>query len=629
MQRDGFQQYDLANRMNGTDGDLVQRVERKFLDTDKLRKRMDEDYDRWRLKPFTHKLLTGYETYTSNEPKTFVRKAIALLNSAQMSVICPQHNDPRGTRDDDNAKEQFARGNLKANDERLGRIGQIPLRPTMAFHTLARGWTTGRCTMAHYGKRVWAEATPWDPRDVAWEYGPEGLDWVCHRFAMMRSAAEREWRIPAGGKSQTEVLRGYDYYDAELNIVIIPGLQADPVKNLRHGTVDGYGDPVVPAWCFANPMQPFIISSASSVGAGQLGDDMADYGESIFAENRQVWDTHNFNMSILKNLTGRSLKPVFGVKSALGIRLIDGDPFKTGTEIPLAEGEEFIIYDLLKAAPDMLPYMSVAQGEMQRGSFPVIFHGELPATISGHMGLILKSGPADKVMAAASAMELALKTITNIWCDQFVTGAFGNSMRLSGVGGNRKWFVANIESNMLRDLPALEITLKPQLPEDDAGKVQQALMMRKPGPTGLPLLSEYSLREDVLQRENSDQDMDMILQEMAAVNPLVQAQRMTDALAKRGDEGAQYWAAHWQMLLLQAMQSGFLPPSLMGSPNTNGQSDGMSPEVAPNAVQGIAPPRPGVDTPGQAGPLVPPGTPRPGAQSRNGGGLRRSVGPIP
>lgn len=617
---------EVANRLKAPAGDIVQRVERVFMDTDTLRRRMDSDYDLWQLKPFTHPSLVGYEHYTSNEPKTFARKAIALLNGAQMTVRCPQDNDPRGVRDQDNAKEQFGIGNLKANDERLGKMGRIPLRPTMAFHTLIRGWTTGRHVMVKRGNRVWADGTPWDPRDVAWEYGAEGLVWICHRSAIRRGAAEREWRIDTLLGRPEEVITVYDYYDPELNTVIVPMLSGEPVKNIPHGAVDGYGESVVPAWCIPSQIQPLIQDANNASG---LEEALAHYGESIMAENRQVWATHNFNMSIMKNLAGRSLKPVFGIESEFGIALVEGDPFKMGAEIPLKTGEKLIIYDFLRSAPDLLPYMTVAQGEMQRGSFPVIMHGETPATISGFGMTVLKSGPADKVMAAAAAMELALKSITNAWCDQFTTGAFGTSLQMSGRGGNRKWFVASITPAMLRDLPSLEISLKPQLPEDNAGKIQQAIMLRQAGITGQPMLSDYNIREDVLERENSDQDLDAIMQEMAAINPLVQAQRMADALAKRGDEAAIYWQAQWQMLVLQAQAAGFLPPGLLPPPSRNGQGGGMNPETAPNAVLGNPPPTPGINTTSQSGALAPPGTPRPGAQSRNGGGYRRGVPPLP
>lgn len=614
-----------------TPQELIAKVEKKFIDTSKLRQRMDADYALWTLQPFNTEGLDGYKTYTSNEPKTFGRKAVALLASAVMAIRCPQNNDPRETRDQDNAKEQFAIGNFKANDERLVRMGGIPLRRAMSWHLLNRGWTAGRSVLRKHRGRTWADATPWDPRGVAWEYGADGLAWICHRTAVLRSVVEQEWGLERTDGADETVVTQYDYYDDTFNYVIVPDIRDTWIKRDRHSMVDGYGTPRVAAWCIANPLQPLVQDASFDSGAastGHLGDALADYGESIYAENRGTIANHNFNMSILKNLAERSLKPVFGIRSQSGVKLVEGDPFRAGAEIPLAEGEELIVYDFLKSAPDMMPYMQINQGEIQRGYFPVIMHGELPAPISGYMGTILKSGPADKVMAAAEAMQLALKQITNMWCDQFSAGGFG-SFELSGVGGNRKWFISTITPDQIQDLPELEVTLKPQLPEDDASKVQLANMLRQPGVTGHPLLSDYDIRENYLERQDSDRDQDAIWQELAVTkHPLALAHTFADALAKRGDERAQYYHAMWMQMILQMMQQGMMPPDLQapqqgpsGAPQ--GANGGFSPETLPNAAQGIPAPTPGINTPFQQGPLVPQGTPRPGAGSPNGNSLRR------
>ena len=601
--------------------DIIDKVERKILDTSRLRERMDDDYNLWNLRTYEG-MEAGYEVFTSNEPKTFARKAIAILGGASMTIRCPQNNDPREGREQDNAKEQFAIGNLKSNDERLVRMGMVPLRRAMSFHLLIRGYTAGRCVLSNREGRVWADATPWDPREVTWEYGSEGLAWMCRRYAVIRMAVEDEWKLPRSDKSmEDQVLMVYDYYDEEKNIVVIPDAKDTPVKNERHGMTDGYGIPRVPGWVIANPLQPPVqsvdMTTGGSFESSQMGDMLAEYGESIFSEDREIWETHNFNMSVMKNLVSRSLKPVFGIRSRDGVKLVEGDPFRSGAEIPLADGEELIVYDFLRSAPDLIPYMTVVQGEMQRGAFPVIMHGETPAAISGFAMSLLKSGPADKVLSAAEAEELAIKSITNMWCDQFVSGAFGQGgMQLSGQGGNRKWFVANITPDMIRELPELEITLRPQLPEDDAAKIQLANALRTPGPTGVPLMSDYDIRESYLDRQDSDQDMDTILQEMASMHPLVQAHRFADALAKRGDEGAQYWQAQWMQMVQQMMQQGLQIPDI--KPPEGASQPGFSPQVLPNAAQGIPGPTPGVDTPFQSGPMVPPGTPRPGALGPNG-----------
>ena len=362
----------------------------------------------------------------------------------------------------------------------------------------------------------------------------------------------------------------------------------------------------------------------------QLADSLVDYGESICVENRTIWDDNNFVMSVQKELVHRSLKPVFGIRSRDGVKLVENDPFKAGAEIPLREGEELIVYDFIRTASDTGAYLGLVNGEMQRGGFPVIMFGETPATISGFAMNTLKSGVGDKVLPDSNAISTALRQISNIWADHFVTGAFG-PLELSGQGRNRRWFSGTIQPMDIIDLPEVEINIVPQLPEDNAGKVQMAQSLRAPGPNGMPLQSDYRIREEVLQMQDSDLEMDAILQDMAMQDELVVAHRMTDALAKRGDEGAQYWQMNWMMAMMQKMmtlQQGGVPPPEIQPPQTeHGQSNGgFTPQVLPNAMQGMAPPIPGIGTPAQTGPLVEPGTPRPGAQN---GFLRAGVPPLP
>jgi hypothetical protein len=464
-----------------------------------------------------------------------------------------------------------------------------------------------------------------------WEFGDEGLLWICHKYYRMPLQIESGYpnvKFGAQHNKKNPVII-YDYYDDKRNTVIIPELQKGHVKNTRHG-LDR-----VPGWVVMSSLQPPIVRDAprggvgypTQIGSVQLADSLANYGESIFVENRAVWDDNNFVLSIQKELVHRSLKPVFGIESEMGIKLVEGDPFKAGAEIPLKVGEKLVVYDFIKAAGDIGPYSGLINGQMQRGGFPVIMFGETPATISGFAMNTLKSGVGDKVLPDSQAVSTALRQIANIWSDHFQTGAFG-SLELSGVGRNRRWFSGLITPEDVIDLPEVEITLTPQLPEDNASKVAIAQQLRTPGVNGQPLKSDYRIREEDLQMQDSDLEMDAILQEVAGQDPLVKAQRMTDALAKRGDEGAQWWHIQFQVLAKQMMdmvlQAGLTPEQMTNVPNTNegNNNPGFDPTVLPNAGQGIAPPTPGIDTPFQTAPNQLPGTPR-------NGNLRNGVPPIP
>lgn len=626
--------------------DIVEKVDQKETDTQKLRTRWSVDYEKyWLLDEFAPSELQGYETHTSNDSRTMARKHISILSGAAMTVQTPQENDDRSTRDKDNAKERFALGNFRANDARLALIGQQALRTHMSFSTPVFGHTMGRALLMKNNGRSWADATPWDPKETMWEFGHAGLLWICHKYYRMPEDIEQEYHIRFGSdQNKRDPVLVYDYYDTRHNTFIVPtlrGTRGDLIKHTRHGLEDR-----VPGWVAMSSLQPQIVRTGVGGAGGpgsmysptmmnvQLADATANYGESMFAENRTIWDDNNFVLSIQKELVHRSLKPVFGITSRDGIKLIEGDPFKAGAEIPLKDGETLIVYDFIKAAGDTGPYQALVNGQMQRGGFPVIMFGETPATISGFAMNTLKSGVSDRVLPDSQAISSALRQISNIWADHFVGGGFG-SLELSGLGRNRRWFSGSINPTDIVDLPELEIMLRPQLPQDNATKVAQAQQLRQPGPGGTPLMSDYRIREEVLEMQDSDLEMDAIFEEMAVQNPLVMAQRMTDALAKRGDEhGAKAWMIQFEVTMKQfiqtALQAGVTPDMLQApAPNTNQSSatSAIGPEVIPNAVLGILPPTPGIQTPGQAGPLVAPGTPRPGAQAN--GNLRQGIPPIP
>jgi len=607
------------NGLIGKAAELVEMVNQKELDSSRLHERMDKDYDLWKGTRYTPKELTGFHTYTSNDPRTLARKGISLLSGASMTVRVLQGNDDRGSREQDNKKEQFIRGNFRANDARLTISGNIPLRSFMSSSIVLRGFTTGRCLLNKRGQRTWADATPWDPRETLWEFAHDGLLWICHKTASSSAAIKSEYGVTIEG-DDSEAVTKYDFYDRERNYVIIPAARETPVKNEVHGLVDSYGDPWVPGWVVASSSQPMIINhqdGANTLEASALTDAWTDYGESIFADNRGIYEDDNFAMSIRKELAFRSLKPVFGIRSADGVKLVEGDPFRSGAEIPLAAGEELIVYDFQKSAQDMGPFQAVVDSQKQRGGFSTITFGETPFAISGFAMQTLKAGDtADKIEPFLHAEQTALKIIANAWTDHFQTYAFPGQT-LSGQGANRKWFSAQITPEDLQGLDEPIIELTPVLREEDAAKAQLAALYRQPGPDGLPLRSLHAVLENVLQVEDSDMEVDMMFQEIGRVaHPLAQLHTLVEALSKRNDPRAQYYFAQWQQMLMASMQQGFAPFGMNapgGPAPGGGGGNGLSPSTAPNAVQGQPPPQ-GVP---QQGPLVEAGRPRPGAQNGN------------
>jgi hypothetical protein len=349
--------------------DIVKKVQQKELDNMRLYERMDADYSLWRSDDFHEKDDTGvgFEQYTSNDPRTFGRKSVSILAGAAVTFQTVQNNDNRSARDRDNAAEMFAIGNFKANDERLARMGDIPLRAAMSWDLCIRGRTTGRALLVRDRDQSWADATRFDPRNCTWEPGADGMLWFCHKVFKSRAQVKDEYGKSKPDTDETELVAVYDYYDKQLNTVVIPEVQETPVRNRRHGMRRN------PCWNVSSTLQPMVLlppSSSESQGASYMGDSLVDYGESIYAENRKIWPAYQKMMSIMMELASRSRKPIFGIESDSGMKLVEGNPFQDGSEIPLRTGEKLIVYDMLQSAPDLMNFMSIVSGNCSAAGSP-------------------------------------------------------------------------------------------------------------------------------------------------------------------------------------------------------------------------------------------------------------------
>ena len=211
--------------------------------------------------------------------------------------------------------------------------------------------------------------------------------------------------------------------------------------------------------------------------------------------------------------------------------------------------------------------------------------------------------------------------IFNLISDQYSEGSF-KSMDVSGMDRNRVYFTENINPNDLKKTGQPVVNLVGQLPQDDMVKFSMAQIARE-GPT--PLLSDQAIRDRILAIQDADQMNDAINEQLAErMLPEAALWTLLRASERQGrDDLVQFYSNELMMILMQkrkaaeAIISG--PPSPGGAPggpmggppppSPDGGPPGINPAVMPGAMMGVPPPIP---TP-QAGPLVPPGTPRPGA----------------
>ena len=615
--------------------DIMHAVQRHADETEALRDRMEEDYDIYRLVPYDAG--DGYQSYTSNAPQTYADKIIGWISAHRMVLRVPHRGDRLQEREQNDNKERFLIGLLRAVDEELSNQLLPPLQAQLAWYMCLRGWYAGRALFAkEEDGATYASVMPWDPLHTYWSMGHRGLDWACYktRRTLQEIRAEYpkfeldEWTI--GNENPDEFgLDVYDYYDREQNCVVIQGKFAKRPQE--------HGADRVPVFLGMVGSQPPLQGRFN----GRLDPDMiADYGESLFRSNRELYEKHNFTMSVMLEMVARAQKQGLIVRSRDGSKTLDEDPYQAGTEISLGDGENVEPLGLLEIAKETGAYMGIVSGEIQRGSLPFSVYGELEFQLSGFAINTLRQGIQTVIEPRLDSLRDCYRQITNILSDQYATGSF-DTVELSGWGNNRQWFSEEITYEMIDGVGAPEIDFVGNLPQDEMTKMSMAQMARE-GPQ--PLLPDVVIRDEILGLQSADEIENQIKEQMGErMLPEAALWSILKATEDRGrPDLAQFYMGQLQEVLMQkqmvqqqmqmqmqGMGQGQppgapgpgMPPPGLGAPSPGGAGPGatppgpaptgVNPEVMPAPGMGIPPPAP--TPPGM--PSVPEGTPRPGAQS--------------
>jgi hypothetical protein len=611
--------------------DVIDMVDEQAEHTASLRQRMDEDYDLWSMAPYDNEELAGFRKYTPNEARTQANKVISLLSSAKLLMQINQVDQPRDKRDIRNAAERFYIGVFAANDERLSRMGMSSLDEALSWYIAMRGFYAGRNLLTKTDS-IYESGTPnihpWDPRNCYWEFGAKGLTWFAHKTWRTSRQIKNEFGINTtrdsqngDGKDKTPVIEWYD--DEHTGIIVNEKAYKKPTP---------HGSPEFPCFFGAVGPSPLIYSSSDQ-------DTIKDWGESIYQSNRGVYDEMAFTQSIRSEFMSRSLKIPYVIKSPDGTLTLDENPWLTEggtTGISLPEGAEIIVLDSLRMAQEAGLQVGELAGQVQRGGIPWSSFGTIQDPISGFAIGQLRQGQQTPIEGPVAAKKAAYVQITRALRAQYGSGAF-QEMTVSGreQTGERTPFNEVVPPEVVRDGGDPDITITPELPQDDVQAIAMALQLSEPGSDGEPLVDYRTIREKWLRLQDADRVGDAVLEQRARrASEVAAAHDMMLAAINAGDEQlAMVWFgeakkamlkefAELQILqmqaagLAQARASAAPGGAPGGAPGLNGGGGTgtpagpprFDPRVAPNATIGV-PPQMG---PGQQGPLVPPGTPRPG-----------------
>ena len=582
---------------------IIDKVESHYDATEPLRNRMDRDFSLYRLDPYDAG--DGYQSYTSNEPSTYADKIISFVTGSEMVARIPNVSEKEEDREKNNKKEKFFLGILKSADERIKRHSMPSIKNQLAWYITLRGWYAGRALLVKdKDEDTYVDITPWDPMHTYWGLGSEGLEWACYKVKKSKDLVESQYniRLPRNEDYDDEDwIDVYDYYDKEMNTVVLSNGRVAK-KPTPHGADE------VPVFLGPVGSAPMIQALNDMT---PIDDTIADYGESIYKHNRENYEKNNQIMSIMLELTSRARRQGLKITSRDGTKTLDEDPYKEGTEISLAQGENVEPLGLMEVARETGSFMGLISGEMQRGGVPHTLYGDIQFQLSGFAINTLRQGIDSIISPRIEALENAYKKICMIIFDQYMSESF-DSMELSGQDMNRQYFKEKISPKDIEGTGDIEITFVGQLPQDDLTKMNMAQIARD-GES--PLLPDIFIRDKILGLQDTDM-IDDAIKEQTAERILPEAALWT-LLQSAEDRGrpdlAQFYYGELITMMnekqtkrlqsQQQLQQAAQPPQPQ-------QPRGMDPRVMPNAMAGAPPPQP---TPPQG--MVAPGTPRPGAMS--------------
>ena len=608
--------------------DMVDEVEQSTVSR---QTRMDSDRQLLRLDPFNsntdvegRELGTEFRSFTSNEPRTFFQKIVSLLSEAKLLIQVPYGMAQEEERYRYDLAERFYYGILESVNQRLRDRIEPELQDQLAGLVPARGWGALRVLLRNGEDGTsFPDIKIWDARNVHWQIGDRGLAWACYKSTRTAKVVQSEYPdVDLNNYNEEDTIDIYDFYDSEHNTVVGDGLILKPPT--EHGSPR---TPVVLA-----PVGPVPRMWAENQNEGQDNDTESDFGESIFAPNRGVYNSVNEIMSIYLELASKQLHQTYIHATDEEGDELEENPNSSDAVITIGREDKFAPLQHIETTKDVALLAQTVTGMVQRGALPYTAYGELSVAISGYAITQLNQQHLTVVGPVAKTIQHLIKDALGLIVDQFLAGRF-NPLTLRGFGNNRDYMQVTFTPEMLQNLPPPIVDLNAELPQDDVARMAMAQQART-GPTG-PLLPDRYIRDSILKLPDAAQIQRMIEEQQAKLaSPAALSFSLARSSAMQGEEElAQLHLADLQfqrmMQMLQlmqiqaAVQMGTPPPGGNGaSPNGGGGGGqeagppGMSPTVMP-FMQTAGTPAPG---PRNAGPNRPEGAPRPGAQSPPPGG---------
>lgn len=380
--------------------EVIEIVNTRATQRSALHNRQDGDLDRYFLAKYKGEKnekdqnpLDGFKKFTSNDAATTLDLAAHLMTTAPVLIRVRKPKGKKQQNEIDNLKELAGIGWLSEADTRRADLDMPSLQDSLTGQSLLRGQTSQRVlfikenvdTVGPLGlepgledlnvgpdgesslatqpqqTRTFTDIQDWDPRNVYVFPGNHGKIACCHVAMKTAEQIEAEWNVVLEGEkgiSKNKDARvTYEYFDEQTGWVVL----ADG-KVLKPPTPHGMG--TVPVDVHTVGWLPFFQAEGK--------DYDANYGESFYHSVREIYDQQNFILSVLAEISARSINQPLLIKSVDGTFTVTGDIRETGAELPVSTRNEEDIVPLppMEMVQASAAFMGVVAQMAQRGTFP-------------------------------------------------------------------------------------------------------------------------------------------------------------------------------------------------------------------------------------------------------------------
>jgi len=481
-----------------------------------LRERMESDFSLWRLDPFQLGKAQGdYSEITSNAPAVLANRVVEVLSDARLRFVVPLADEDQAARARLALTERFVQGALNLADQRLAGMVASSVQQQLAWYATLRGWYAVRVYLREDADgSVVPDITVWDVLNTYWGMGAAGLAWACYR----RYASVEQLRAEYGLETTPDEygrVPVYDYWDDDIEAVIVAGEFVLPPTPHGLGRI---------------PVLIGAVGAAPLVQSARYSDTLRNVGESVYANNRQLYPRQSEVMSYYLTITAMGARtPLVVYYSGDTPPEFENNPYAKGNVIFLKKDKEEA-RELLKAdlPRDARLLLDVLGGQVSLGGLPPVAYGELEKQLPAS-GISLLTHSAQSILKPRrQALEKAFAWIAIELVDQYKSGGF-SAVKLQGVDSLNRRFHVRIKPDDVCDDWRLEAELVPDMPQDELQNAGIATQLVKS-----KVISRQTAMDRYLHVSDPDAEVSRIEREQAGELPGVRLRRLAEALIDDG-----------------------------------------------------------------------------------------------